>query len=316
MWQTMTTILGVSFSALTLAAFLIWVERRLLAVWQDRLGPNRVGPFGLLQVLADMIKIFTKRDWVPPFAHRVLFVLAPAVIIVSVLSAFAAIPFDSDLWVSDLNVGLLFVLGMSSLAVYSAVMGGVASGSKYSLLGALRAAGQMLAYEVFMALALAGVVIQAGSFSLREIVLAQQDLWFCVPQALGCLVFFVASLAESKRLPFDMPEAEAELVAGYHTEYSGMKFGMFFVGEYLGVILLSSLMVTFFFGGWLGPGDLGVVWFLLKTLIFICVFVLMRATLPRPRSDQLMAFAWKVLLPLSLINVLATGAVVLLWGSP
>lgn len=296
---------------LTLAALLIWVERRLLGLWQDRYGPNRVGPFGLLQVVADMIKIFTKEDWIPPFADRVVFVIAPAVIMVAVLMSFAVVPLSPDIWVADSSVGLLFILAMSSMSVYASVLGGWASNSKYALLGGLRSASQMVSYEVFMGIALMGVVVLTGSFRLIDIVEAQAGLWNCVPQFFGMLIFAVAGIAETKRVPFDLPEAEAELVAGYHTEYSGMKFGMFFVGEYLGVTLISALTVILYFGGWRGPWLPPIVWFLVKTLVVISVFVLLRASLPRPRFDQLMAYGWKVLLPLALLNLLATGAVVL-----
>jgi NADH-quinone oxidoreductase subunit H len=313
--QQLLVTVGVLVVVLTIAAGLIWVERRLLALWQDRYGPNRVGPFGLLQILADMIKIFTKQDWVPPFADRAVFVIAPAIVVTTVLLAFAVVPFGPGLWVADLNIGLLFFLGMSSLAVYASVLGGWASNSKYSLIGALRGASQMLSYEVFMGLSLLGVVVQAGSFSLVDIVEAQRELWFCVPQAAGLLVFFVAAVAEAKRLPFDLPEAEAELVAGYHAEYSGMKFGMFMVGEYLGLTLLSAVTVTLFFGGWLGPWLPGPVWFFLKVFVIIGVFILLRASLPRPRPDQLMAFGWKAMLPLALVNLVVTGAIVLAIGS-
>jgi NADH-quinone oxidoreductase subunit H len=303
---------GVLIFALSIAAGLIWLERRLLGVWQDRYGPNRVGPFGLLQVLADMIKIFTKEDWIPPFADRFVFVLAPAVIIFTVLMSFAIIPVTPLIGVSNLNIGLLFFLGMSSLGVYSVVLGGWASNSKYSLIGGLRAAAQMLSYEVFMGLSLMGVVLMAGSFSLKDIVEAQSRVWFFIPQILGFIIFFIAGLAETHRLPFDLPEAESELIAGYHSEYSGMKFGMFFVGEYLGITLISALIVTLFFGGWLGPVLPPLVWFLLKVFFFIMMFILMRATLPRPRFDQLMAYGWKILLPLALANLLVTGGVLLL----
>lgn len=303
--------LGVLAGAITIAAGLIYVERRLLALWQDRYGPNRVGPFGLLQVVADMVKIFFKEDWVPPFADRVVFVLAPAIIMVTVLLSFAVVPFAPRLWVADLNIGLLFVLGMSSLGVYSAVLAGWASNNKYALLGSLRAVAQMLGYEVFMGLSLLGVVLQTGSFRLIDIVEAQRGLWFCVPQFVGLVVFAVAALAEMKRLPFDLPEADGELIAGYHAEYSGMKFGMFFVGEYLGVTLMSALMVVLFFGGWLGPGLPAPVWFLLKTLALIAFIVLVRGSLPRPRYDQLMSYGWKLMLPLALVNLMVTGAVVL-----
>jgi NADH-quinone oxidoreductase subunit H len=206
----------------------------------------------------------------------------------------------------DLNIGILFFLAMSSLGVYSVALAGWSSDSKYSLLGGLRASAQMLSYEVFMGLSLMGVVMLAGSFNLRDIVEAQQDLWFVVPQFFGFVVFFIAGIAETHRLPFDLPEAESELVAGYHSEYSGMKFGMFFVGEYLGIALISALTVTLFFGGWIGPFLPPVVWFGLKTFLFICFFVLIRASLPRPRYDQLMSFGWKVCLPVSLANLVVT----------
>ena len=296
---------------LTLAALLIWYERRLLGLWQDRYGPNRVGPFGLLQVVADMIKIFFKEDWIPPFADRVVFVLAPAVIMIAVLMSFVVVPLSPEILVADSNVGLLFILAMSSMTVYASVLGGWASNNKYALLGGLRSAAQMVSYEVFMGIALMGVVVLTGSFRLIDIVEAQAGLWNCVPQFFGLLIFAVAGIAETKRVPFDLPEAEAELVAGYHTEYSGMKFGMFFVGEYLGVTLISALAVIFYFGGWRGPWLPPIVWFLLKTLAVIAVFILVRASLPRPRFDQLMAYGWRVLLPFALLNLLVTGAVVL-----
>ncbi len=300
------------FVALNIAAFLIWMERRLLALWQDRYGPNRVGPFGLLQVVADMIKIFTKEDWIPPFADKPVFVLAPAVIIVTVMMSFAIIPVAPGFGVVDLSVGVLYFLAMSSLGAYSLVLGGWASHSKYSLIGALRAAAQVLSYEVFMGLSLMGVVLLAGSFNLRDIVLAQQRItWFVIPQFFGFVVFFIAGLAETHRIPFDLPESESELVAGFHSEYSGMKFGMFFVGEYLGVTLISCMTATLFFGGWLGPWLPGWLWFLVKTFAFIAFFILLRAALPRPRYDQLMAYGWKVMLPLSLANLLVTGGIVL-----
>jgi NADH-quinone oxidoreductase subunit H len=304
-------LLGVLFAVLSVGGLLIWLERRLLALWQERYGPNRVGPFGLLQVPADMIKIFFKEDWTPPFADKAVFVVAPAIIVVVTVLSFAVVPFAPDVQVIDSNIGLLFILGMSSLGVYSVALGGWSSGSKYSLLGGLRSSAQMLSYEVFMGLSLMGVVMLAGSFSLRDIVLAQRDHWFVVWQFVGFAVFFIAGLAETHRLPFDLPEAESELVAGFHAEYSGLKFGLFFVGEYLGITLISSLIVTLFFGGWLGPWLPPVVWFALKTFFFIALFILVRAALPRPRYDQLMAFGWKVCLPLSLANLLVTGALVL-----
>jgi len=309
-------IIGILFVVLNIAALLIWIERRGLAIWQDRYGPNRVGFLGLGQVIADMIKIFFKEDWIPKFADKPVFVIAPAIIIITVLLSFAVIPFAPGIFISDLNIGLLFFLGMSSLGAYSLILAGWSSNNKYALLGTLRAASQMIAYEVFMGLSIMGVVMMSGSFSLRVIVEAQRDLWFVVPQFIGFVIFFIAGLAETHRLPFDIPEAESELIAGFHSEYSGLKFGMFFVGEYLGITLISAMVVTLFFGGWLGPDFLpGIVWFLIKLFIFILFFVLLRASLPRPRYDQLLAYGWKLLLPLSLLNVLVTGAVILYYGT-
>ena len=304
------SILGILIVALSLSALLIWVERRLLALWQDRYGPNRVGPFGLLQVVADMIKIFTKEDWIPPFADKTVFIIAPAIIMVTVLLSFAVLPIAPGIIVVDLNIALLFFLGMSSLGVYSIVLAGWASGNKYSLLGGLRAAAQMISYEVFMGISLMGVVLLAGSFSLTTIVEAQRNRWFVLPQFLGFVLFLIAGMAEARRLPFDLPEAEAELVAGFHSEYSGMKFGMFFVGEYLGITLISSMITVLFFGGWMGPWLPPLVWFLVKVFAFICFFILLRASLPRLRFDQLMSLGWKVMLPLALVNLVVTGAVV------
>jgi NADH-quinone oxidoreductase subunit H len=306
----------VLLGTMSLAAGLTWGERRILALWQDRYGPNRVGPFGVLQVVADTIKILMKEDWVPPFADRAVFILAPAVMLAAVLLPYAVLVFAPGLAIADLNVGILFFLGMSSLAVYGAALAGWASNSKFSLLGSLRAMGQMISYEVFMGLALMGVVILAGSFRIGAIVEAQRGLWFFIPQAPGLALFLIAAMAEMRRTPFDLPEADSELVAGYHTEYSGMKFALYYFSEYIGMILGSSLVCLLYFGGWLGPSFLPpVVWFILKTFILIGFFILVRATLPRLRYDQLMGLGWKLLLPLSLVNLLVTGAVVLATGS-
>jgi NADH-quinone oxidoreductase subunit H len=309
--RSIIIVLAVLLGVVTTAAGLIWLERRLLGLWQDRYGPNRAGPFGLLQVAADMIKIFTKEDWVPPFVDKPVFVIAPAIIVVTTLLAFAVVPMAPGIEVVNLNIGVLFILAMSSLGVYSIALAGWSSDNKYSLLGALRAAAQMLSYEVFMGLSLVGVIMLAGSFSLPEIVQAQQKMWFCIPQFPGLIIFIIAGLAETRRIPFDLPEAENELVAGYHTEYSGMKFGMFFVGEYIGITLISALIVTLFFGGWLGPILPPFVWLVLKTFFFICGFILVRASLPRVRYDQLLSFGWKLMLPLSLINIVVTGGILL-----
>ena len=305
-------IIGVLLGSLTVAAGLIWLERRLLGLWQDRYGPNRVGPFGIFQVLADMIKMFFKEDWIPPFADKKIFTFAPAIVMTTILLSFTIIPFAPGIIVSDLNVGILFFLAMSSLGAYSIVLGGWASNNKYSLLGALRGSAQMMSYEVFMGLSLMGVVMLSGSLKLTEIVEAQKGMWFVIPQFIGFVVFLIAGIAETHRLPFDIPEAESELIAGYHSEYSGMKFGMFFVGEYLGITLISALITALFFGGWLGPDFLPpFVWFFLKTFVFMAFFILLRASLPRPRYDQLMEYGWKFLLPLVLLNIVITGAIAL-----
>jgi len=313
--QTLLMVALILFILLNLAAVLIWLERRLLAFLQDRLGPNRCGPFGLLFIAADMIKIFTKEDWVPPFADKPIFILAPAIIVVTALLSFSIIPFAPGVVILDLNIGLLFFLAMSSIGIYSTVLAGWASNNKYALLGGLRMSAQMLTYEVFMGLSLMGVVAMAGSFRLNDIVAAQEKMWFVVPQFLGFLIFFIVGTAETHRLPFDMPEAESELIAGYHSEYSGMKFGMFFIGEYIGIMLISALIVLLFFGGWMGPLLPPLVWFALKTSVFVFIFILFRAALPRPRYDQFMAYGWKILLPLSLLNLVATGGILLAAGS-
>lgn len=311
-WAQILIIIGVLLGTVTIAAGLIYVERKMLAVWQQRLGPNRVGPFGIFQVLADMVKIFLKEDWIPSFVDKKLFVIAPTIIMLTILMAFAIVPFAPGLVVADLNIGLLFFLAMSSLGAYTIILAGWASNNKYSLLGGVRGAAQVISYEVFMGLSLMGVVIQTGSFNMTEIVNAQMGMWNVVPQIVGFVIFLIAGIAETHRLPFDLPEAESELIAGFHSEYSGMKFGMFFVGEYLGITLVSCLITILFFGGWLGPSFLPpIVWFIIKMFVFILFFVLLRATLPRPRYDQLMEYGWKLLLPLALLNVLVTGAIVL-----
>ena len=227
---------------------------------------------------------------------------------------FAVIPFSPGFVIADLNLGLLFLLAMSSLGVYSVVLAGWSSNNKYSLLGGLRAAAQMLSYEVFMGLSVMGVVAMTGSFRLTDIVEAQHRVWFVVPQFLGFILFLIAGVAETRRLPFDLAEAESELIAGFHSEYSGMKFGMFFVGEYIGVVLISSAITLLYFGGWLGPFLPGPVWFAVKTFFFIGLFILFRAALPRPRFDQLMSWGWKTMLPLALLNLLVTGALVLVFS--
>ena len=295
-----------------IAAMLVWVERRMIGIWQDRCGPNRVGPFGVLQSLADLLKILGKEDWIPPFSDRLVFVLAPVIGAMCVLMSFAVVPFSPSIGVSDLNIGLLFFLAMASLAVYSVVLAGWASNSKYALLGGMRAAAQTVSYEVFMGLSVMGVVLLTGSFNLREIVLAQTDGWLIQSQFVGFFIFLVAGIAESHRLPFDLPEAETELTAGFHTEYSGLKFALFFLGEYLSVTLISAMSVVLFFGGWLMPEPLAsllppLLWFIIKVMFFVMFFILLRTSLPRPRFDQLLKFGWVVMLPLALLNLLVTA---------
>jgi NADH-quinone oxidoreductase subunit H len=310
------------FGSVIVAAMLIWVERRLLGVWQDRWGPNRVGPFGLGQVVADMIKIFFKEDWMPPFVDRAAFLIAPLVAMTTMMMGFVLVPVAPG-WdvAADLNIGVLLFFALAGLAVYAVMLGGWSSNSKYALLGGLRSAAQMLSYEVFMGVALMGVVMQAGSFKINDIIAYQaQHIWFIVPQFFGFCTFALAAVATTHRHPFDLPEAEQELAAGYHTEYSGMKFGMFFVAEYVGVVVVSGLLSTLYFGGWHGPFAeqypiLGFAYFFIKTFIFIMLFILLRGALPRPRYDQVMAGGWKFCLPLALINMLVTGALVLKFGA-
>ena len=299
-------------SVVILGALLSWVERRLLGLWQDRYGPNRVGPYGMFQIAADMLKMFFKEDWTPPFADRFIFTLAPVLAMSALLIAFVVVPITPTWGVADLNIGLLFFFAMAGLSVYAVLFAGWASNNKFALLGSLRASAQTLSYEVFMGLALMGVVAQAGSFNLRDIVDYQhQHLWFIIPQFLGFCTFFIAGVAVTHRHPFDQPEAEQELADGYHIEYAGMKWGMFFVGEYIGIVLISALLVTLFFGGWHGPLLPPFIWFALKTGFFIMLFILLRASIPRPRYDQVMSFCWVFCLPLTLLNLLVTGALVL-----
>jgi NADH-quinone oxidoreductase subunit H len=309
-------IAGVLLMVITIAAANIYIERRLLSLWQDRRGPNRAGPHGIMQVPADMIKIFLKEDWIAPFSDKAVFVIAPTIVMISILFSFALIPFAPNFMVADTNIAVLFFLANSSIGVYSIVLAGWASNNKYSLIGAMRGAAQMISYEVFMGLSLLGVVMLAGgSFSFREIVESQRGMWNVVPQFVGFVIFMIAAVAEAHRAPFDLPEAEGELVAGFHSEYSGIKFGMFFVGEYLGITLISAVIVTLFFGGWLGPAFLPpIFWFMSKTFAFIAFIILLRASLPRPRYDQFMEVGWKIMLPLTLLNVMVTAAILLARG--
>ncbi len=308
-------ILGV---LLFFAGYLVWVERKFLARLQIRYGPNRAGPYGLLQPLADIVKMLVKEDTVPDGADRAFFLIAPAVVAATAILMFSVVPFGKDLtlWgqkvplvVTDLNIGLLFVFAMSSLGVYGVALGGWASNSKYGLLGGIRGAAQMISYELPLGLSLVPIVMMAHSFSMVKIVAAQQKYPFILFQPLAFMIFAISSMAESKRIPFDLPEAENELVAGYHTEYSGMRFGLFFLGEYVHIMVFGAIMSVLFLGGWRGPFLPPVVWLLIKILAVALFMIWVRGTLPRLRYDQLMALGWKVLIPLALINILATGAV-------
>jgi NADH-quinone oxidoreductase subunit H len=301
---------------LTGAAYLVLAERRILAWIQDRKGPNRVGPYGLLQPLADLIKMLTKEDVRPAGADKWLYLLAPAMASIPAIMTFAVIPFGAPITVFghtvtmqvvDLNIGLLFFMALSSIAVYGVALGGWASNSKYSFLGSIRGLAQLISYELSMGLSLVPIVMLSRSFRLNDIVQAQSDIPFIAYQPLAFIIFLISIVAECKRVPFDLPEAESELVAGFHAEYSGMRFGLFFVGEYINIIVLSGLATTFFLGGWNGPWLPPVVWFAFKVAAFAFLFIWIRGTLPRLRYDQLMHLGWKVLTPLALVNILATG---------
>jgi NADH-quinone oxidoreductase subunit H len=314
--------IGLVLNALLLmAAWLVLAERRLLAWIQIRLGPNRAGPFGLLQPLADVIKLMTKEDLIPAGAERIIFLYAPGVVGATALLIFAVVPFgkgwtlfgrEIPMVISDLNVGVLYVLALSSLGVYGMALGGWSSNSKFSLLGGVRGVAQMISYELSLGLSLVPVVMLAGSLSLVDIVEAQGKYPFILVQPVSFLIFFISAAAEIKRIPFDLPEAENELVAGYHTEYSGLRFGLFFLGEYVTMVVLGALVAIFFLGGWRGPLLPPIVWFLAKVMLVVFVMVWLRATLPRLRYDQLMQLGWKFLIPLALLNIMATGAIILL----
>ena len=302
--------------ALLIVAYMTLMERKVLGHMQVRFGPNRVGPLGLLQPVADGIKLFFKEDIIIPHANRVIYILAPAAIVVTALLSFAVIPFGDaitirghsiDLVVADVNVGLLYLFAVSSLGVYGVAMGGWASNNKYSLLGSIRSSAEMISYELPLGLSIIGVLMIAGSLSLTKIVEAQSSAWFILYQPLGFIIYLTSAVAECSRTPFDLVECENELVAGYQTEYSSMKFGMYYLAEYAHILVVCSLAVTLFLGGWQGPFLPPVIWFLIKVFIFIFFFIWIRATFPRFRYDQLMKFGWKVLFPLSLANILITA---------
>jgi len=319
---------------LTAVAYSVWLERKVVGHMQNRWGPTRVGPFGLLQPAADGVKFLFKEDLTPPHVYKPLYIAAPIIAVVFALTSIALVPIGNDvkifgyqipLQIADVNIGLLVVLGITSLGVYGVALSGWASNSKYSLLGGLRASAQMVSYEIALGLSLVGVMILAGSFSLREIVNAQGGTylhfiprWNVFPQLIGFFVYLMAAYAETNRIPFDLPEAETELVAGYHTEYSAMKFAMFFMAEYANMITVACLATLLFFGGWHGPvfgppilqAVLPIFWFAAKVFVFIFVYIWVRGTLPRFRYDQLMAFGWKFLLPLAIANLVITALIV------
>ena len=303
---------------LLVIAYLIWVERKVMAHMQVRLGPMRVGWHGLLQPIADGLKLITKEDIIPANASKLLFILSPAIAMIPALLSIAVIPFGDtinimgvsiDMVITDVNIGILFILAVSSVGVYGILLGGWSSNNKYSLLGGLRSSAQMISYELSMGLSLIGVIMMTESLSLVDTVNAQADLWFVVLQPVAFVVYAISAIAETNRCPFDLPEAETELVSGFHTEYSSMKFALFFMAEYANIITVSAVGVTFFLGGWRGPFLPPVVWFLIKMAMCIFFFVWLRSTFPRFRIDQLMQFAWKVLLPVAIVNVLITGLV-------
>ncbi|MGH3090843.1 MAG: NADH-quinone oxidoreductase subunit NuoH [Gaiellaceae bacterium] len=300
-------------------AYSTWLERKLLGRMQHRYGPNRAGPFGLLQPIADLVKLIRKESFFPTHAVELLYFAAPVVAGMTALAAFSVIPFGG-VWhwgpydvsgrVVDVSIGLLLLFALGAVGIYAFLVGGWSSDSKFSLLGSMRTAAQLVSYEVSLALSVLGVVLMAQSLSLVEIVERQQDtIWYAGPQLVGLLTFFVAGVAETNRPPFDLPEAETELVAGYHTEYSGMRFGLFSMAEYINMITLSGLAVTLFFGGWGGPVLPGPLWFVVKLALVVFVFMWLRATLPRLRYDQLMQFGWKVLLPVATVNAVATAII-------
>ncbi|MEJ2575540.1 MAG: NADH-quinone oxidoreductase subunit NuoH [Gammaproteobacteria bacterium] len=303
------------FALVGMAAVLVFGERRVLGLLQDRYGPNRVGPFGLLQSIADALKLLSKEVFIPPFADRRFYLLAPVLVASSVLVSFVVVPIGPGLnWAADLSVAILFVLAMSSINAYGVFLGGWASNSKYPLIGSVRAIAQLISYELSLALAVMGVVLLSGSFALDRIVEAQ-DVPYILLQPVGFLIFLICGVAETHRLPFDLPEAENELAAGFNTEYGGMIFALFFLGEYMAMLLIAALTTTLFLGGWRGPflPEAGVLWFALKTGAVVLVFYWLRTSLPRLRYDQLIAFGWKFLLPLALVNIMVTALVGMLW---
>ena len=302
-------------------AMIVWMDRRVWGFVQKRKGPNVVGPFGLLQTLADALKYIFKEIIIPASANKVVFILAPIVTMTLALVAWAVIPLSEDLVLSDINVGVLYLFAVSSLGVYGIIMGGWASNSKYPFLGAIRSAAQMVSYEVSIGIIIINVLLCAGSLNLKDIVLAQSELWYVVPLFPMFIIFFISSLAETNRPPFDLPEAESELVAGYQTEYSGMMYAMFWLGEYANILLMCAMGSILFLGGWLSPLDISPfnlipepIWLIIKIILLFFLFAIIKAIVPRYRYDQLMRLGWKVFLPISLIWVILTASFLLYFG--
>ena len=297
------------FVVLTGAAYMVWLERRVSAWIQDRIGPNRVGPFGLLQPLVDVIKLMFKEEIVPITAEKFIHFLAPGIVIVCVITATAIIPIDPNFIITNPKIGILILMALSSLSAYSVILSGFASLTKYPILGSLRASAQVVSYEIPIALSILSIAIMAGSLSLVDIVNAQKNLWFIFIQPIAFIVYLISSFAETNRAPFDLPEAESELVGGYHTEFSSMRFAWFFAGEYAHIIISSAIMTVLFLGGWYGPIKSGFWWFFIKVFILCYIFIWVRWTFPRFRYDQLMTLSWKFLIPISLINLLITALI-------
>ena len=314
-FQEIYKILFLLIPVLVSVAMIVWLDRRVWAFVQKRQGPNVVGPFGLLQSVADALKYIFKEIIIPASSNKVIFILAPIITMTLALIAWAVIPFDEGQVLANINVGILYIFAVSSLGVYGIIMGGWASNSKYPFLGAIRSAAQMVSYEVSIGIIIINVLLCVGSLNLSDIVLAQKEMWFVIPLFPMFVIFFISSLAETNRPPFDLPEAEAELVAGYQTEYSGMMYAMFWLGEYANILLMCALGSILFLGGWLSPIDLypftlvpGAVWLIFKILFLFVLFALVKATVPRYRYDQLMRLGWKIFLPLSLIYVVLTAS--------
>ena len=314
-FQEVYRILFLLIPVLVSVAMIVWLDRRVWAFVQKRQGPNVVGPFGLLQSLADALKYIFKEIIIPASSDKIIFVLAPIITMTLALIAWAVIPFGIDQVLADINVGILYIFAVSSLGVYGIIMGGWASNSKYPFLGSIRSAAQMVSYEVSIGIIIINVLLCVGSLNLNDIVTAQKDMWFIIPLFPMFVIFFISALAETNRPPFDLPEAEAELVAGYQTEYSGMMYAMFWLGEYANILLMCALGSILFLGGWLSPIDLypfdlipGAIWLIFKILLLFILFALVKATVPRYRYDQLMRLGWKIFLPLSLTYVVLTAS--------